>query len=275
MKKEKSPAFQFYPKDWVSDARIRCMNPEQRGVYIDLICHCWLEKGLPNDMGKLVSLGNYPASIISFEKRVWSVLKECFYLKSGKWFQKRLDHERKKQINFRNAKSKAGKIGNKVRWGNKLHQDNNSSHSDVSAIAKDRSSSSFSSSSPSSDKDKAKPSPKTAQIPEKEFIDILKNNPAYKNIDFESELGKMDAWILTHPGRQKTRRFIINWLNKVDQSMPVKSQKNTMNLNKKQIQNIEALDDFSKRRTDRNGNGDIQTGLRLPGGSISGVADSA
>ena len=48
------------------------------------------------------------------------------------------------------------------------------------------------------------------------FIDNIKSNPAFKHIDVENELAKMDAWLLTRPGRKKTQRFIVNWLNKID-----------------------------------------------------------
>lgn len=48
------------------------------------------------------------------------------------------------------------------------------------------------------------------------FIASLRSNPAYEHIDFDRELGKMDAFLLTRPGRQKTRRFIVAWLNRVD-----------------------------------------------------------
>lgn len=48
------------------------------------------------------------------------------------------------------------------------------------------------------------------------FVSSLNNNPAYKGIDIKRELAKMDAWLLARPGRQKTQRFIINWLNKVE-----------------------------------------------------------
>ena len=54
------------------------------------------------------------------------------------------------------------------------------------------------------------------QLSDKDFILALKSNPSYKHIDVEHELGKMDGWLSTHPGRKKTRRFIVNWLNKVD-----------------------------------------------------------
>ena len=47
---DKSPAFQFYPKDYLSDAKTRAMTFKQRGMYWDLVCHCWLEGGLPGSV---------------------------------------------------------------------------------------------------------------------------------------------------------------------------------------------------------------------------------
>lgn len=49
---EKSPAFQFYPRDWLSSWRVQSMTPEQRGGYIQLLCHAWLQNPqgtLPDD----------------------------------------------------------------------------------------------------------------------------------------------------------------------------------------------------------------------------------
>ena len=51
------------------------------------------------------------------------------------------------------------------------------------------------------------------------FVKSLRANPAYRHIDIPRELGKMDAWLSTHQGRQKTRRFIVNWLNKIDKPL--------------------------------------------------------
>lgn len=56
-----------------------------------------------------------------------------------------------------------------------------------------------------------------------QFIDSLKSNPAYKHINLEAELGKMDAWLSSRPGRKKTRRFVVNWLNKIE--IPLEPQK--------------------------------------------------
>lgn len=66
-------------------------------------------------------------------------------------------------------------------------------------------------------KKKAKPS--SRHLAEKEFMEALEANPAYKHINFESEFAKMDAWLLAKPGRKKTRRFVVNWLNGVEQPL--------------------------------------------------------
>ena len=49
-----------------------------------------------------------------------------------------------------------------------------------------------------------------------EFILSLKTNDAYKHIDLDTELLKMDTWLKIHPGRKKTPRFVLNWLNKIE-----------------------------------------------------------
>jgi hypothetical protein len=38
----------------------------------------------------------------------------------------------------------------------------------------------------------------------------------YPGIEVDTELRKMDAWLSTRPGKQKTRRFIVNWLNRIE-----------------------------------------------------------
>jgi hypothetical protein len=58
----------------------------------------------------------------------------------------------------------------------------------------------------------------------------LKENPAYKEIDIEKELSKMDAWLSTPAGRgrKKTSRFVLNWLNRIDTSIGREKDLSTM-----------------------------------------------
>ena len=63
-------------------------------------------------------------------------------------------------------------------------------------------------------------SKKISRIAEEEFIQSLKNNPAYKHINIDRELIKIDEWLKRHPGRMKTRKFVIGWLSR--QEVPLK-----------------------------------------------------
>ena len=61
--------------------------------------------------------------------------------------------------------------------------------------------------------------------PPTSFIETLKANIAYKHINFEVELAKMDVWLNLprNKGRKKTDRFILAWLNRVEASIDIKS----------------------------------------------------
>ena len=52
----------------------------------------------------------------------------------------------------------------------------------------------------------------------------LRSDPAYAGIDIDHELRKMDTWLANHPGRKKTRQFVLKWLNKADKVVTVKTQ---------------------------------------------------
>lgn len=97
---------------------------------------------------------------------------------------------------------------------------------------------------------------KRPTLTDDEFLTALKQNPAYKGVDIDRELGKMNAWLLTPSGtrRQKTRRFIVNWLNKIDRPLTIQTvDKPSPAEVEKQIQkNIEA---FNKREEAKSGRG--------------------
>jgi hypothetical protein len=60
--------------------------------------------------------------------------------------------------------------------------------------------------------------PLRATIVKDEFFIELKKNPAYAHIDMDRENGKMDAWLALPANRNriKTRKFVLNWLNKIE-----------------------------------------------------------
>jgi len=107
---EKAPAFQFYPKDYQTDGKVRMMSWEARGVYVDLLCTYWLEGTLPADPKRLANMvGMTPRR---FEK-LWPQIAPCFEIDGESLKQKRLIREREKQKAYSEKQSENGKKGAK------------------------------------------------------------------------------------------------------------------------------------------------------------------
>lgn len=108
-KRTTSPAFQFYPADFLSSSKVRRMSMTERGVYITLLSTCWLDDGLPSDLQKLASMLHISHQQLT---RMWpQVLAECFYERDGKLHNSRIDVERKKQWEYRKKQGDNGKRG--------------------------------------------------------------------------------------------------------------------------------------------------------------------
>ncbi len=109
-KSNRSPAFQFYPESWLSSSKVQRMSHTERGMYMDLLSHCWLDNGLPSQIRHLASLLH--VSLKRFE-RIWTSgpLHECFHERGGRLHNQRLDVERKKQAEFRAKQAENGAKG--------------------------------------------------------------------------------------------------------------------------------------------------------------------
>jgi uncharacterized protein YdaU (DUF1376 family) len=105
---DKAPAFQFYPKDFLSDAKVQQMSNTEVGIYVRLLCSCWLEGGLPLETTALAHLARMPVKQFT---KIWenTVVRSCFYVVDGQMQHKRLDEEREKQAAFRRRQSDKGK----------------------------------------------------------------------------------------------------------------------------------------------------------------------
>lgn len=101
---EKPPAFQFYPKDFLSDANVSVMNMEEVGIYWWLICHLWIEGSLPKNQKALRELCKNPPNW----KEDWKKVKKCFYANGTRLYHKRLEKERKKQEEWREKSRRGG-----------------------------------------------------------------------------------------------------------------------------------------------------------------------
>lgn len=145
----KSPAFQIYPADFLADAKTLVMSASEIGAYWLLLCVCWRENGLPDDLDELAAIARTPVKQFqkSWEKRI----QRCFMKREdGKWTHKRLQTERDKQIENREKRQKAGEKGAAERWQTDRNAISAKSHSHESVNSKTMASDGLSSSSSSS-----------------------------------------------------------------------------------------------------------------------------
>jgi len=109
-----SPAFQFYPGDYLSSSKVMRMSLEEEGAYIRLLCICWLDGFLPKNEKELAKFCKISALKFC---RLWTHIADCFVeSEPGKLVNLRLEKERAKQAKFRESKSYAGKKGAQSRW---------------------------------------------------------------------------------------------------------------------------------------------------------------
>ena len=92
-----SPAFQFYPADFLSDENTLVMSAEAIGAYWLLVCICWKQDGLPQEMKRLSQLARMQEKKFS---RLWETsISACFYFdaETQRFRHRRLDKELIKQ----------------------------------------------------------------------------------------------------------------------------------------------------------------------------------
>lgn len=111
----KSPAFQFYPKDWLSDGHVREMGREGRGLYMDMLSLLWVDGSLPSDMGRLALRANIPLKRL---RALWPKVSPCFVVDGENLRQSRLEEERSKQEAFREKQARNGSKGGKPKRSN-------------------------------------------------------------------------------------------------------------------------------------------------------------
>lgn len=99
----KSPAFQFYPAEFLT-GRVATYSMEEIGAYTLLLAYDWSLNGLPNDVEKLAKLCRINARKF---RALWATISEQFEEVDGKLYNPRLAKEREKQELWR-AKSAAG-----------------------------------------------------------------------------------------------------------------------------------------------------------------------
>lgn len=221
----KMPWFPFYPSDFLGAEKVQLMTNEQVGMYIKLLCYQWMEGSIPEKSSSAIAVLRLGHGTTSEMTDFQNVLESCFVKhpsEKGRLINKRLDAIRCEQEAISLKKQAAGRAGGYAKARLAVLgfcQDSATSKS----LAKPGYSNpnSNTNSKRREEEESAQPRKRSASMSDAEFLESLKTNPAYQHIDITEQLSKMDAWLLVHPGRQKTRKFIVGWLNKIEKPLPI------------------------------------------------------
>lgn len=122
MAQEKSPAYQWYPRDFQADEHVRLMTFEQRGIYRELLDHAWLHGSIPSDLtilSRLLGNGITPRRL----GRLWPAIKPCWSgMEPGRLVNARQERDRAELNAFRVERSETGKRGADARWAKDGHR---------------------------------------------------------------------------------------------------------------------------------------------------------
>lgn len=119
MAPEKAPAFQFYPRDFLTAEDQAALSLEQCGAYIRLLCICWLEHTIPDDPARLARIigGGITSKRLT---AIWPDIRQCFIPDAevpGRLRHGRLDREREEQRKWREKCAAGGRKGQLNRKG--------------------------------------------------------------------------------------------------------------------------------------------------------------
>jgi uncharacterized protein YdaU (DUF1376 family) len=138
----KSPAFQFYPRDWLGDPEIMLMEWDARAMHMHLICIAWTSSdacSVPDD-DNILMRWLHVSDLDDWVKRLKPQIFNAWKKDGTDWVQSRLKRERIKQLENSEKRKKAA---NK-RWGNDnkdgdasaVHEQCSSTSSSTSTVSK-------------------------------------------------------------------------------------------------------------------------------------------
>ncbi len=206
----KLPAFPFYPNDWARDLEEHPLEIE--GAWIRICCKLWwseqrgcLTKSLQEWSRILRNNGRKTQPILNYLLNQHIADGQYLDNQNITIISRRMVHDEK----IRKIRQEVGKLGGNP--GLKKIRENldNQGYNQNSRP-------SISSSISSSNKEKNN---KKRRLSDEEWTTKIKE--LYSWVNWEDVNREMDAWLLNHPGREKTRRFVTNWLIRKQQDKPI------------------------------------------------------
>lgn len=105
--------FPFFPDRWLLSRSVRLMTLEQRGVYVELLCHAWRDGSIPSNLSECAALIACPLDVL---EAVWPRLESLWEPSDdGTLVNPWLEEIRTEQI----SKSDKRRIAAQSRWGSK------------------------------------------------------------------------------------------------------------------------------------------------------------
>lgn len=231
------------------------MTLEEEGAYIRLLSYCWQHGSIPADpeaAARLIGKGASPALaskvltmfqpplqpdlpigspvgvVLVHERLEAEKAKQIAWKTKSSEGGKKSAEKRKKQQNSENSSQPPlqGSLENATNQKATLQSmftvyNSSSSNEELQELANANSTASSEAAAVSVE-EKVVAVRKTKDCDELFIAELSRH---YPTTDVEQELRNMDAWIAEHPGRRKTRRFVVNWLNRSTTDLPLEPEK--------------------------------------------------
>lgn len=117
MARQPDNAFLFFAGDWLTDEKVVLLSPAAKGVYIDLLCHCWVEGSIPACSEHLARIARVDAPAFA---ELWRELVGMFIEHPdmpGRLTNRRIERERSLANDRAKARSDKAKRAAAKRWG--------------------------------------------------------------------------------------------------------------------------------------------------------------
>jgi hypothetical protein len=200
----KAPAFQFYVKDWLSDAQLKMASHSTKGIWADMLCFMWDTPVRGEFTGSVEQMKRaLGANDLDFQRFI-NESKSLLFCDISVTDNEIITVRNRRM--WRDEKDRKNNRDRQARHRNK--------HNNNKKITPP-------SSSPS-------PPPKKKKekkiLSDEDWIKTLEDNPIYEGIEVRVLHGKMLVWC-TNNGKKPTRRRFVNWLNREDKPMKQGTEK--------------------------------------------------
>ena len=103
------PWFKWYPKDFLTDEKVRLMSVEEIGLYVLCLNYAWLNEGLPGDANAVQELLQCASDVF---ERSWKKVEKCFVFEGDRFVNQKMEALRL----LKNKVSRSRKRAANVRW---------------------------------------------------------------------------------------------------------------------------------------------------------------